>query len=371
LPDPYHERLADVLVGYSTRVQEGDVVLLESPTGAEPLIREVFRRVVRAGAHPVLRLSLEATSEMLLRRGSDAQLEWVNPLRVEEFERADVRIVLLASANTKNLTNVDPSRQALYGRAHEQLGNRYLERAAAGELRWVLTQYPTDAAAQDAEMSLEQYEQFVWRACHLDDDDPIATWLGLAERWKAVARFLGMKSEVRVVAEDTDLTLRVGGRTWVPAIGGENFPDGETFTGPVEDGVNGTIRFTFPAVFQGREVEDVRLRFENGEVVEATAAAGQDFLEQMIGMDEGARRVGEFAFGLNEGITEYTKNTLFDEKIGGTCHLALGTAYPETGGKNRSGLHWDMVCDLRGGSDVYADGELVYRNGAFLDGVIS
>jgi aminopeptidase len=369
LPDPHHERLADVLVDYSTRVGEGDVVLLESPVTAAPLLREIFRRVVRAGAHPIARLTLEPTTEMLLRHGSDAQLEWVNPLRLEDFERADVRIVLLASTNTKNLTTVDPSRQALYGRAHEQLGNRYLERAAAGELRWVLTQYPTEAAAQDAQMSFEQYERFVWRACHLDDDDPIATWLGFAERWQAVARFLETKSELRIVAEDTDLTLGVGGRVWIPAIGGENFPDGETFTGPVEDSVNGTIRFTFPAIFQGREVEDVRLRFENGEVVEATAAAGEDFLQQMIAMDDGARRVGEFAFGLNDAVPIFTRNILFDEKIGGTVHLALGTAYPETGGRNRSALHWDMICDLRHGSEVYADGELVYRDGRFLNGV--
>jgi len=366
LPDANHERLAHVLVSYSTAIRPGDVVLIESPVAAAPLVREVFRSVVRARGHPLLRLSFEQLGETLLRSGGDAQLEWVNPVRVEDFEQADVRIVLLASSNTKSLTSIDPSRQALYGRAHEALGNRYLSRAAAGELRWVLTQFPTAAAAQDAEMSLEQYERFVYKAGKLDDPDPVASWTSFAARVKAVASFLGTKSELRVVAEDTDLRVGVGGRTWIPAHGGENFPDGETFTGPVEDSVEGTIRFTFPAVFQGREVDDVRLRFEGGEVVEATAAQGEDFLRQMIAMDEGARRVGEFAFGLNDGITEYTRNTLFDEKIGGTCHLALGTAYPETGGLNRSGLHWDMVCDLRGGSEVYADGELIYRDGEFV-----
>jgi aminopeptidase len=366
VPDPNHERLADVLVSYSTGVRPGDVVLLESPVAAAPLVREIFRKVVRAGGQPLLRLSFEQLGETLIRDGNDEQLEWINPVRVEDFERADVRIVLLAASNTRGLTSVDPSRQALYGRAHEALGNRYLQRAAAGELRWVLTQYPTAAAAQDAEMSLEQYERFVYKAGKLDDADPIESWKQFAARVEAVASFLGTKSELRVVAEDTDLRLGVAGRTWIPAHGGENFPDGEAFTGPVEDSVEGTIRFTFPAVFQGREVDDVRLRFEHGEVVEATAAQGEGFLREMIAMDDGARRVGEFAFGLNDGIGEYTKNTLFDEKIGGTCHLALGTAYPETGGKNRSGLHWDMVCDLRNGSEVYADGELVYRDGEFV-----
>jgi aminopeptidase len=367
MSDPYHAKLARVLVGHCTRVQAGDVVLVESPLTAAPVVLEIYREVVRAGAHPLQRLALEETFELLLRGGDDAQLEWVNPVRREDVDRADVRIVLLAPQNTRALMNVDPSRQALYGRAHEQLGNRYLERAAAGELRWTLTQYPTTAAAQDAEMSLEQYERFVWRAGMLDDDDPAASWTAFAEQVSRVADFLATKSELRLVAEDTDLTLGVGGRKWIPAGGGENFPDGETFTGPVEDSVEGTIRFSFPALFQGREVDNVRLRFEGGEVVEAHATQGEDFLRQMIAMDDGARRVGEFAFGLNESIPEYTKNTLFDEKIGGTCHLALGTAYPETGGRNRSGLHWDMVCDLRVGSEVYADGELIYRDGNFLD----
>jgi aminopeptidase len=369
--DPYHAKLARVLVGHCTNVRSGDVVLVESPTTAAPLMLEIYREVVRAGAHPLQRLALEETFELLLRGGDDAQLEWVNPVRREDFDRADVRIVLLAPQNTRALMNVDPSRQALYGRAHEQLGNRYLERAAAGELRWTLTQYPTIAAAQDAEMSLDQYERFVWQAGMLDDEDPAASWTTFAEHVARVASFLATKSELRLVAEDTDLKLGVGGRNWIPAGGGENFPDGETFTGPVEDSVEGTIRFSFPALFQGREVDDVALRFEGGEVVEARAAQGEDFLRQMIAMDDGARRVGEFAFGLNDGISEYTKNTLFDEKIGGTCHLALGTAYPETGGLNRSGLHWDMVCDLRAGSEVYADGELVYRDGKFLDATLA
>jgi aminopeptidase len=220
-------------------------------------------------------------------------------------------------------------------------------------------------------MSLAEYESFVYGAGFLDDDDPVARWREFADRLARTTGFLASKRELRIVAEDTDLTLAVDGRTWIASSGQENFPDGEVFTGPVETSVEGTIRFTYPAVFQSREVDDVRLRFERGEVVEATAARGQDFLEKMIGMDEGARRVGEFAFGLNDAVTAFTRNILFDEKIGGTVHLALGTAYPETGGVNRSGLHWDMICDLRSGSEVYADGELVYRDGRFLDGVSS
>jgi aminopeptidase len=371
VPDEYQIKLANVLVDHCVRVRDGDVVLVEAPVVAAPLVHELYRRVVQRGGHPLQRLSLDGTLETLLRYGSDAQLEWVSPVREAELEHADVRIVLGAPTNTRSMTTLDASRPALYGRAHEHLGNRSLERAAAGELRWTVSQFPTESAAQDAAMSLEQYERFVYRACLLDHDDPFASWTALGERIDRVARFLESRSELRVVAEGTDLRLGIAGRKWEGLGQLENFPDGETFTGPVEDAVEGTIRFTFPAVFQGRRVDDVFLRFEQGEVVEAHASRGEEFLRQMIAMDEGACRVGEFAFGLNEGISEHTMNTLFDEKIGGTCHLALGASYPETGGRNRSGLHWDMVCDLRSGSEVYADGELVYRDGAFLEDLLA
>ena len=215
-------------------------------------------------------------------------------------------------------------------------------------------------------MSLAEYEDFSYRAAFLDNGDPVSRWRAFSEELHRVAEFLSAKEELRIVAEGTDLTLAVGGRTWIPADGHENFPDGEVFTAPHETSASGEIRFTYPAVFRGRQVDDVRLRFEQGEVVEATAARGQDFLEEMIGVDEGARRVGEFAFGLNDAIPMFTRNILFDEKIGGTVHLALGTAYPECGGTNRSALHWDMICDLRSGSEVHADGELVYRDGRFV-----
>jgi aminopeptidase len=217
-------------------------------------------------------------------------------------------------------------------------------------------------------MSLRQFEELLYRGAFLDRDDPVAAWKAFGERLERIGSFLETKRELRIVGEDTDLRLRVDGRTWIRSKGLRNFPDGEVFTGPVEPSVEGTIRFTFPAIVRGRRAEDVRLRFERGEVVEATAARGEHFLREMISLDDGARRVGEFAFGLNEAIDEYTGSLLLDEKIGGTVHLALGRSVPGTGGENTSGLHWDIVCDLRDGGEVYADGELVYRNGAFLNG---
>jgi len=360
------ERLADVLVGYSTGIEPGDIVLLETTALAAPLLRELHRRVVGAGGHPHVRIGLDGIAEALLTEGSDEQIEWVNPMRREDFERADVRIAIEASSNTRELTAVDPARQARHSLARESLRERYLERSRNGELRQVVSAYPTTASAQDAEMSLHDYEDFVYRAGFLDRDDPLAAWRELGERLSRLSAWLGERREIRVVAEGTDLTLGVAGRTWIPCDGKENFPDGEVFTGPEETSVDGRISFSYPATFGGRLVRGISLRFEGGEVVEAHADDGEPFLREMLAMDAGARRAGEFAFGMNDAVGEFTGHTLYDEKIGGTVHLALGMSYPESGGLNQSALHWDLVCDLRSGSEVYADGELVYQNGEFL-----
>jgi len=365
--DPRLERLADVVVNYSAAVQPGDLVVLEATPLAAPLVRETYRRVLAAGGHPEVRIAVDGVAEALLDDGNDAQLGWVSPARIEQIEHADVRIVFESEYNTRSLSDADPARQALVQRARKRLGDRLFERAAAGELRWLVTLWPTQAAAQEAGMSLGEYEDVVFRAGFLDRDDPAAAWREFGERLDGLAEWLGRARELRVVADGTDLRLGVGGRTWVASSGHENFPDGEIFTGPVETSVNGEIAFSFPAAFGGRVIEGVRLRFEAGEVVEASARRGGDFLQEMLALDDGARRVGEFAFGLNDAITEFTLNTLFDEKIGGTVHLALGKSYPETGGQNTSALHWDLVTDLRVGSEVYADGEVVYRDGRFLD----
>jgi aminopeptidase len=220
-------------------------------------------------------------------------------------------------------------------------------------------------------MSLAAYEEHVYRAALLDRDDPVEAWRALGSRIRRLADWLAGVRELRVVAEETDLRVGVEGGTWIVCDGKENMPDGEVFTAPLVTSVEGTIRFTYPAVFRGRAVADVRLRFRGGDVVEASASRGQDYLDQMLGLDEGARRVGELAFGLNDAVSTFTGEALLDEKIGGTMHLALGEAYPESGGTNASALHWDMVCDLRRGGEVYADRKLVYRDGRFTNGAFS
>ena len=363
-------RLAGVLVDYSTRVRKGDLVSIDTASAAAPLVREIWARVLAAGGHPHLRLDVDGVPELLLREGSDDQLSWVSPLRRAEVVRADVRIAIEADVNTRANTGVDPERQALAERARDPLRRIHFERVSNGELRSVVTLYPTQAAAQDADMSLSEYEDFVFKAGLLDRDDPSAEWEVLGRLYAQLASRLGERREIRVVGEGTDLTLDVEGRTWVPCDGRENFPDGEVFTGPVETEVDGTIRFTYPSSYAGRRIGGIELEFRAGEVVRAEADEGAAFLREMIALDDGARRVGEFAFGLNDAVTEFTGHTLFDEKIGGTVHLALGSSYPESGGQVQSALHWDLVCDLRQGSEVYADGELVCRDGRFLNGLL-
>jgi len=358
-------RFAEVVVGYCGGVEPDDLVVLQGTMNVEPLIEQLYAAVLRAGGRPATRVMPEL-GELLLTEGSEEQIQWLTPGEREDIEQADVWIVVEAPSNTKELTAVDPERQALRQRARSPLRERYLERALNGDLRWVLTAFPTNAAAQDAEMSLAEYEEFVYGSALLDADDPVARWREFSGELRRVVEFLSAKQELRFVTEGTDITFAVGGRTWVAADGHENFPDGEVFTAPHDESTDGVITFTYPAVFEGRQVDDVRLGFRGGEVVEATASRGEDFLQEMVALDDGARRVGELAFGLNDAVSVFTRNILFDEKIGGTMHLALGSAYPECGGTNRSALHWDMICDLRSGSEVYADGELVYRDGRFL-----
>jgi aminopeptidase len=368
VPDTQLEKLADVLVGYSTEVGPGDVVRLEGTPPTSPLLRELYRASLRAGGRPEAVLIVDEAVEALLTEGTDEQVKWV-PLDTRwSLEHGDVWMVLDGPENTKRLSGVDATKMAAHVRGREPYQNRYMERTARGEFRWLYCAYPTQASAQAAGMSLAQFERLVYGAAFLDTDDPVAAWRSFGERLDRIADRLERVGELRVVGEDTDLRLAVGGRTWLRAGGKRNFPDGEVFTGPVETSVEGTICFSFPAVIRGREAEDVRLRFERGEVVEASASRGEAFLREMIAVDDGARRVGEFAFGLNDAVTEYTGSLLLDEKIGGTVHLALGRSVPGTGGENSSALHWDMVCDLRRGGEVYADGELVYRDGAFVNG---
>jgi aminopeptidase len=358
MKDPRLEKLAQVIVNYSVELKKGDIVSIISPPIAEPLVKEMYRAVLDAGAHPHVRTYSSERSELMLKHGSDEQLEFLSPMVMHEIETVDARIALLADTNTRALSNTDPAKNAKLSAARKPYLDRIFERTANKELRWVGTQFPTNSSAQDAGMSLSEYEDFVFKAGHLDKDDPIAAWKDIAEKQEKAVKILDGKKNLHLLTGNgTDLTMSLDGRKWINCCGKLNFPDGEVFTSPVEDSVNGTIAFSFPSILMGRECKGVKLTFENGKVTKATAEKGEDFLLQMIDQDQGARFVGEFAIGTNYNITDYTCNTLFDEKIGGTVHLALGASIPEAGGLNKSGLHWDMVCDLRTGGKITLDGE--------------
>lgn len=366
MTDPRLARLAEVLTHYSLKVRPGQLVRVSGPALAAPLIAEAYRVVLEAGAHVYTRVSIDGLDEMYFKKATDEQLRYISPLAEHEVEKIDAELGIWAHYNTRSLTGVDPLRQAIRREATRGLNRRFLERAASGALRWCGTQYPAYAEAQDAEMSLSEYEEFVFGAGLIDHPDPVAAWEKVQREQERIVRFLETKDELRLAGPDVDLTVRTGGRRWINAAGEHNFPDGEVFTGPNESATTGRVRFSFPAIHSGREVHGITLTFAEGRVVEATAEKGEEFLRAMLDLDAGARVLGEFAFGLNYGITRFTKNILFDEKIGGTVHLAVGAAYPETGGTNTSGLHWDMICDMRAESEVWADGEVIYRNGSFL-----
>jgi aminopeptidase len=364
--DPRIARLADVVVGYSLELGDGDVVVIQSPALAEPLVEELFAASLRAGALPYVRASVEGTDLAYLQNAGEEQLRYLAPHMMEEIEVVDARISVHAEWNTRALSNVDARRMALRSEASRPLMDRFMERSASEELRWAVTAYPCQAFAQDADMSLQAYEDFVFRSGWLHLEDPVAAWRDFAGKLTQLAERLGEVRELRVLAEDTDLTVGVGGRRWVPAKGDRNFPDGEVFTAPVETETRGHVRFSYPAIRGGREVEDVQLRFDGGRVVASEARSGADYLREMLALDDGASILGEFAVGTNYAVERFTKQILFDEKIGGTFHMAVGAGYPETGSTNRSALHWDMVCDLRGGGEIQADGEVIYRDGRFL-----
>jgi aminopeptidase len=366
--DPRVARLAELIVSYSLGLEPGKVLRIDAAPVAVPLAVEVYRAALAAGAHPYVNLELERLSELMLAEASEEQLAFVSPIARAEVEAVDAIVTIWAESNTRALSRADPNRHQRLIASAQELAKRRWERMATGDLGWCGVLFPTEAHAQDAEMSLGEYERFVFRACRVEDDgDAVTHWKGVRKELRQRAESLGEAREIRIVGPETDLTLGVGGRRWQAADGRYNMPDGEVYTSPVETVTEGEISFGFPALSHGHEVTGIRLRFEGGAVVEAEADRGSEYLDALLDLDEGARRLGEVAFGLNYEIDRFTQNTLFDEKIGGTMHVALGSAFEDLGGRNKSSLHWDLVCDLREDGEVYADGELVWRAGHFLE----
>jgi aminopeptidase len=322
--------------------------------------------VLRAGGQPVFNISPEGAQAAFFALANEDQLDFIAPPVKWGFEEADVRIAVLAEANTRALTRSDPDKQSRAQKARKPLLDASMQRAADGDYRWALTLFPTQAYAAEADMSLAEYEDFFYRACLAYDDDPVTAWERQSEQVRRLADWIEGREEVHITGPGTDIRLNVSGRHWIPCYGSHNMPDGEFFTGPVEDSVNGEVSFSFPAVYGGREVTGVRFRFEDGKVVDASAERGEEYLHKMLDTDPGARRLGELGIGTNYGIVEATKEVLLDEKLGGTVHMAIGASYPESGGVNESAVHWDLVCDLRQGGSIMVDGEQLQRDGQFV-----
>ncbi len=366
-PDPRIAKLARLLVEYSVDVKKNDNVCIHGTTVSEPLLREIYREVIRAGAHPRVHIQFQDQEYLFYSLAEDHQLAYTNPFDLYEMEHADALINVLPNFNPYALTSVNPKKKQKTTMAQKPLFEAVFKRWNEGKLRWVGTAFPSTALAQEARMSLDEYADFLFSCMHLDDDDPVAYWRQFSDWQERLCRRLNKAKEMRYVGQDTDLRFRCEGRTWLNADGKNNFPDGEVCTSPIEDSVEGTIRFTFPGIYQGEEIEDIFLRFEKGRVVETRAAKGETLLNTLLETDEGARYVGEIAVGTNENIDRFTKNMLLDEKMGGTVHVAVGMGIPQCGTKNMSAVHWDMLKDMRDGGEIYADGKLIYRNGSFIE----
>jgi len=357
---------AEVLIKYSLDIKKGEKIIIVGDVVTLPLIKESFRLAVELGALPQVIINSEELKEILLKGGSDKQIKYVPDSVKKAFETVDVVLSFFGGTNTRMFSNVAPEKLKLSAQGSSEITKIFFERVAKKELKWCGTMFPNQANAQEANMSISEYEDFVYEAGYLDSKDPIAEWKGIEKKQEYICKTLNGKKHLRIVSRDTDLKMSIEDRKWVNCCGRVNFPDGEVFTGPVEDSVEGYVRFSFPGIYGGREIEDIQLTFERGKVIKAAAAKGQDLLEQLLETDKGARYVGEIAVGTNYNIEKFTRHMLFDEKIGGTVHLAIGRSIPESLGKNQSAIHWDMLCDMKKGGEIYADGELVYEDGKFL-----
>lgn len=366
MTDPRVRKFAEILVDYSARIQKGDRVLIHTTTGAIPLVEQLYELILDRGGHPYTELKFPGEDRIFYEHAQDHQLAHTPVLRKYAYENFESRFRINALTDLHELDNVDPVKQGKFSKAKSTILETQMRRGAANEFKWVSTLFPTAALAEQAKMSLSDYEDFVYKAVHADQDDPIAYWQKIRDEQQKIVDRLEGHDKVVLRGPNVDLKLSVKDRTFINAFGDHNMPDGEVFTGPVEDSVNGWVRYTYPSLREGRVVEGIELEFVDGKVFNAKAKQNEPYLLQMLETDPGARYVGEFAIGTNFDIDQFTGNILFDEKIGGSFHMALGAGYPETGNTNKSQIHWDMICDMREDSEILLDGELIYKNGQFV-----
>ncbi|MCD4831917.1 MAG: aminopeptidase [Anaerohalosphaeraceae bacterium] len=362
-----YKKYARVLVKYSLKLGKGDKFLIRSSYLAEELIKEIYRVALEAGAHPEVRISLNGAEKIFYDTATNAQLGYVSPSSLHAIKNYNALVNISAPFNLKELQNIDPAKKQKVSIARTKLNNIFMKRAAAGALRWNLCVFPTDSAAQECGMSLSEYKDFVYSACFLNHKNPVAKWRQLHDKQQKVVNYLNKRKKIEFKSNDVDITFSTVERKWINSSGKNNMPSGEVFTTPVENSVNGKIRFSYPGFFMGQEIEDITLEVKDGKVVKWSAKKGAKLLDKVFEIP-GTRRFGEAAVGMNYGIKKFTKNTLFDEKIGGTIHMAVGAAYPETGGKNKSSVHWDLIADMSRGGQIFADGKKIYSKGKFIIG---
>jgi aminopeptidase len=362
MTDPRIKKLAEVMVHYSLRIKRGQKVYLQTTPIAQEFNLAFYEEVIKAGAHMVVLMDIPGALDVFYKHASNQQLDFVSPVRKLVHETFDARMVVEAEVNTRELAGADPKRIARTRKANAPLFQRMLKRIETKELNWCVTVYPTNSMAQEANMSLADYSEFVFEAGMLNAKDPVALWKAEAKKQQKLIHWLKGKDKVVLKGDNIDLTLSIKGRKFLPCAGDQNFPDGEIFTSPVENSANGWVRFSYPGIFDGQEVDDIQLWFENGKVVKETAKVNAALLTALLNTDKGARLLGEWGIGTNYNIKRFTKNMLFDEKLGGTIHLAMGLGFEEAGGGNQSGLHWDMLCDMAN-SEILVDGKLFYKNG--------
>jgi aminopeptidase len=365
MADPRLEKLAKTMVEYSVGVKKGDWVVISSHVLGETLAAEIYRQALRAGGYVNILMHSDPFVEILYAEANDEQLKHINAYDRIPLGEADVFIAVNAAHNTHSLANASPARMQVRQASRKDVIETYFKRSASGELRWTMTNFPCAAYAQDADMSVSDYEDFVYKATFSDQPDPIKAWKELEANQQRLVDWLAGKKKVELRSPNIDASLSIEGRKFKNSTATNNMPSGEIFTSPVEDSMNGWVNYTYPAVIYGRETDGVHLEFKDGRVVKASAQKNEEFLISTLDTDANARVLGELGIGTNFGIDRFTKNILYDEKIGGTIHLAVGAGFPELGGTNKSTVHWDMLVDMRKDSEIKVDGTLFYKNGEF------
>jgi len=360
-----YQKYATLLCDYCLALEEGHRLLVRSSHLATPLLQEVYALALERGATVDFLTSFERQDRIFYDHSSDDGLGHLSTLYKEAVSSFDAILSIMAPFDLKSLNGVPSSKKAIQQASLAPIKKKFMERSANGDLRWSLCVFPTEAGANECGMSLAEYTDFVAQACGLNNDDPVSKWLALRQYQQVLVDRLNTGSTIRFIGPGTDISFSIKGRKWMNSDGQRNMPSGEVFTSPVEDSGNGVVRFSYPTVYQGIDVEGIELTVKNGYVESWSALKGQEALDDAFAQD-GARFFGEIAIGTNEDIQQATKNILFDEKIGGSIHMAIGASYPETGGKNESSVHWDMITDMKDGGSIELDGTTIYENGYFI-----